>query len=99
MTGRQWTTTSPSSTSSSRRTPCVEGCCGPMLTVSSSLGEDSACAIDRPSDREVDGFAADRLAAAERVAAPVVGQHDAGQIGMPRELDAEEVEHFTLVPV
>src|SRR5438270_4166533 len=36
MTGLQWTTTSPSSVSSSRNTPCVDGCWGPILIVSSS---------------------------------------------------------------
>src|SRR5713226_9348761 len=36
MTGRHLTTTSPSRVSSSRSTPWVDGCWGPMFTVSSS---------------------------------------------------------------
>ena len=32
ITERAWVTVSPSSSSTSRSTPCVEGCCGPMLT-------------------------------------------------------------------
>src|SRR6266545_6583777 len=35
MTGRTPTTVSPSSCRMSRKTPCVLGCCGPMLRVSS----------------------------------------------------------------
>src|SRR5579872_5901479 len=37
MTGVQSTTVSPSSCSTRRSTPCVLGCCGPMLTVIVSL--------------------------------------------------------------
>ena len=33
MTGLHRTTYSPSSSSSRRSTPCVEGCCGPMLMI------------------------------------------------------------------
>ena len=33
MVGDTETTVSPSSSSTSRSTPCVLGCCGPMLTV------------------------------------------------------------------
>ena len=33
MIGLQVTTVSPSSSSSSRSTPWVEGCCGPMLMI------------------------------------------------------------------
>src|SRR5712691_9963938 len=102
--------TSPSRTSSNRSTPWVEGCCGPMLTVSSSrpssLAEDSAegastsvTPVDPPGHREVDGFRAEGLRAAEGVAAPVVGHHDSPQIGVALKLDAEEVEQLALVPI
>src|SRR5690606_37731658 len=39
-TARSWVTVSPSSSSTSRSTPWVDGCCGPMLTTifSSSIG-------------------------------------------------------------
>src|SRR5213594_1732851 len=97
MTGRQWTTTSPSNWSSRRSTPCVEGCCGPMLTVSSSRA--SVCCINLPRDGEVDRLRAEWLAAAQRMALPVIGQHDALQVRMPREAHAEQIEHFAFVPV
>src|SRR5579859_1139385 len=110
MTGRQWTITSPSRTSSSRNTPWVDGCWGPMLTVSSSRsapstrsfvdgGALSVVAIQPPRDREVDGLCAERLGAPQRVAAPLVGQQDPPEIGMVLELDTEQVEQLALVPV
>src|SRR2546425_3497137 len=108
MTGRHLTTTSPSSTSSRRSTPCVDGCWGPMLTLSSSrrsvawtvaAPEASIGGIHPPRDGEVDGLRAKRLCASERVAAPIVGQHDALQVRMADERDPEEVEQLALVPV
>src|ERR671931_416164 len=101
MTGRHWTTTSPSSTSSSRSTPCVDGCCGPMLTVNSSRCSlrVSVAAIHVSGDGEVDRLGAERLGPAQRVALPVVGQHDAAQVRVTVEADPEQVEHLALVPV
>src|SRR5919199_5615454 len=116
MTGRQATTTSPSSTSSTRKTPCVDGCCGPILTRSRSgrslaVGGTSVRAIscvlmpgvpgrrsvsgrtiDLSRDREIDGLAAKRFRAAQGMPHPLVGQHDALQLGVPIELDTEQVE-------
>src|SRR5919199_3274933 len=122
MTGRQRTTTSPSSTSSSRSTPWVDGCCGPMLTVSSSRcssgltssveptswvlvpgvpGRTSASArtIDVSRDGEVDGLRPEGFGASQRVALPVIGQHDALQVGVALEANTEQVEQLALVPV
>src|SRR5262245_1932578 len=108
MTGRQWTTTSPSSVSSSRSTPWVEGCCGPMLTVNSSRGAASSgrasvpgrtrsvMSVDLSGDSEVDRLGAEGLGAPQRVTPPGVGQHDAPQIRVSRELDPEQVEHLAL---
>src|SRR4051812_8160815 len=50
MTGLTPTTVSPSSCMMRRNTPCVLGCCGPMLSVI-SLGEsDSRISMATPSD-------------------------------------------------
>src|ERR1700730_16360172 len=97
MTGRQWTTVSPSSTSSSRSTPCVDGCCGPMSMVSSSRS--SVRAINPSRDREVDRLTTQWLGSSQGVALPVVGQHDPLQIWMALELDAKQVEDFAFIPV
>src|SRR6266513_1979457 len=46
MSGVAFTTISPSSTSSSRNTPCVDGCCGPIeivICVSSGRSTTSNC--------------------------------------------------------
>src|SRR5205085_12335763 len=46
MSGTHLTTISPSRTSSSRKTPCVEGCCGPneiVICVSSGRSTTSNC--------------------------------------------------------
>src|SRR5579862_10050247 len=83
---------SPSSCNCSRSTPWVDGCCGPMLrvilrggvmTVSLTLYSGS-------------GY---RIILAQRIALPIVGQHDAGEIGMIAEAHAEQVESFALEPV
>ena len=37
ITGSAWVITSPSNSSTTRSTPCVEGCCGPMLRIISSV--------------------------------------------------------------
>src|SRR5688500_15304647 len=42
MTGTHSTTFSPDSFSTSRSTPCVDGCCGPMLRMSSSVSSPSS---------------------------------------------------------
>src|SRR5215213_1244436 len=39
MMGSQWTTRSPSRVSLSRSTPCVAGCCGPMLSTMSVVAK------------------------------------------------------------
>src|SRR3954452_20635346 len=71
-----------------------------MLTVSSSRRSlVSATAIRAPRDGEIDGLGANRDRAPQRVALPVLGQHDPRQVGMTLEGDAEEIENLTLVPV
>src|SRR5438105_12636943 len=45
MTGLHSMTFSPWSFRTSRRTPCVEGCCGPMLRMSSSVSSPSWLSI------------------------------------------------------
>src|SRR5258708_1598445 len=97
MIGRQWTTISPSSTSSSRSTPWVDGCWGPMLMVRSSRS--SVSAIHPSRDHEIDRLAAQGLGSSQRVANPIVGQHDPLQVGMALKVNAEQIEDFAFVPV
>src|SRR5262245_26050599 len=96
MTGLTSTTVSPSSVSSSRSTPWVEGCWGPMLISIISVRN----TVDLlPQPHVLLGEAFQRQFLAQRVPAPLVGQEDAAQVGMPVEDDAEEVEDLALVPV
>src|ERR1051326_1182868 len=59
MSGVHFTTLSPSSTSSRRRTPCVEGCCGPIeivICVSSGRSTISNCGMVAVIKFRVSGF-------------------------------------------
>src|SRR5215213_1675504 len=112
MIGLHFTTTSPSSSSSMRRTPWVLGCCGPMLmcsvllmrVVSIAIGLASqlvaaAGAEDLSGHREIHRLAADRVVAPQRMAFPAVRHHDPRQVWVPLELDPEQVVDLALVPV
>src|SRR5258705_13524832 len=111
MMGLAPTMVSPSSSSATRSTPWVEGCCGPMLSVIVSLRtrlDLPGCQLLEPGRglraarrvvREGHLFVAERGVLAQRPAHPVLGQQDAGEVGMAGELDAKEIEGFALVPV
>src|SRR5258708_22398152 len=99
-----------SNASSRLSTPWVEGCCGPILTVSNSRLSGSASSLPKgatpsvvaiclPCHREIDGLGPERLRASQGVATPVVGEHDPPRIGVALELDAKQVEELAFVPV
>src|SRR5258708_9806479 len=103
---------SPSSSIMTRSTPCVEGCCGPMLRVirlrltSSGVGCASAIPTFVSSSRMVHLFvliavlvAVHRVVLAQRVALPIGRHHDAAQVGVVGEADPEQIEGLTLIPV
>src|SRR5881409_2777741 len=111
MIGLALTTVSPSSSSTTRSTPCVEGCCGPMFRVMVSVRtvfhllrrelleiRIGHGAIGRVVD-ERHLLIAERRILAQRPAFPGLGQQDARQIGMALEGDAIEVVRLALVPV
>src|SRR5262249_3667283 len=111
MIGLALTTVSPSSSSTTRSTPCVEGCCGPMLSVMVSVrtvpdllglerGEiGGGNGAPRRVVRERHFLVAERRVLAQRPALPVVGQENPRQVGMTVEDDAVEVVRLALVPV
>src|SRR5215217_768813 len=111
MIGLHFTTTSPSSSSSSLRTPWVLGCCGPMLMCSvlrtrgvsiailASQLVAAAGAEDVTGDREIHRLATGRVVSPQRMAVPAVRHHDPRQIRVALELDPEQVVHLALVPV
>src|ERR1043165_9759660 len=97
MIGFAFTTVSPSSSSATRSTPCVDGCCGPMLRVMVSvrtvfhllrlelLQLGRRLRAVRRVVRERDLFVAERRILAERPAHPVLGQQDAREVGVDRK--------------
>src|SRR4029077_11656920 len=97
MIGFALSTVSPSSSSTTRSTPCVEGCCGPMLrvmvsvrTVSHLLGRELLevgirfLAIGRVVGERHLLIAEGRILA-QRPPHPLLGKQNAGQIGMAGE--------------
>src|SRR5437867_12497813 len=99
MIGRASTMVSPSSSSATRSTPWVEGCCGPMLRVMVSVrtvpdllrgqllerGIGYAAAGRVVGERDL--LVAERRVLAQRPAHPVPGQQDAGEPRVSGELD------------
>src|SRR5262249_20129924 len=99
-------TFSPSSLRMTRSTPCVEGCCGPMFSTSSveSRNVDSGMESLSAFDVQVLLYPTvvlleDRNVLAQWESHPLFRQQNAPHIRMPRELDAEHVEHLALQPV
>src|SRR5579872_1534138 len=112
MSGTALRMVSPSSSSMMRRTPCVEGCCGPMLRVirrgAAGFSGSTAGACSVATESSSRGrlliwvtvlVAVHRIILAQRVAFPVERHQDPHQIRMIAEADAEHVKHFALVPV
>src|SRR6187399_788076 len=100
MIGLALSTVSPSSSSTTRSTPCVDGCCGPMLRVMVSVRtvfhllrrelleiRIRLLAVGRVVG-ERDFLIAERRVLAQRPADPLLRQQDAHEIRMPREHDA-----------
>src|SRR5262244_2397380 len=99
MIGLHATTFSPSSSSATRSTPCVLGCCGPMFsvivslrTVADLLGREllqGRRRLEPPRRvvRERHLFVAERGVLAQRPTHPVLGQQDAGEVGVAGERD------------
>src|SRR5579864_3486671 len=100
-------TFSPSSFRITRSTPCVEGCCGPMLRTSSVESKNVASGIlasVTAFDPQVFLHPAvvllqDGVILPQRETLPILGQEDAAHVRVAVELDAEHIEHLALQPV
>src|SRR5215472_7707579 len=107
MSGWQLVMISPSSSISRRSTPCVDGCCGPMLrtmrrTPLCGFGSSTAAAdwLGTPDSLIcLDPRPRDRIVLSQRVAFPSLWHQNTPQVGMVPELDTEQIEDFPLVPV
>src|SRR5262245_65237350 len=91
-------TTSPSSSTTRRSTPCVLGCCGPMLMVTVS-GVRGSGGAGLGSISCMPGSGLQRKVFAQGVPLEIVGHQDAPQVGVVLEADADQVEGLALVPV
>src|SRR6187551_754364 len=100
MIGLRSLTTSPSRSTTRRKTPCVAGWCGPMLTVITSVSRAWAPVDAGTPVSAIVAFVVgegDRLAAYGEVPAlrptdVILRQQDPAQVGVPVEHDSEEVE-------
>src|SRR6266516_6961307 len=108
MTGRHDTTYSPSSSRTSRSTPWVEGCCGPMLMI--MVSSRTGWTLIPPSHPSLVGWRDERalvlrgdpgqrVVLPQGMADPSLGHLDPAEVRMPVEHHAEEVEDLPLVPV
>src|SRR5271157_469475 len=97
---------SPSSLRITRSTPCVDGCCGPMLRTSSVeskkvvSGMASLAAFDsqvflHPSVVLLE----DSVILAQRISLPLFRQQDAPHVRVARKGDPEHIEDLPLQPV
>src|ERR1022692_2980710 len=95
-------TFSPSSLRMTRSTPCVEGCCGPMLSTNSVESRKVESGIPRSLaafDSQIFLHPAlvlpeNSVVLAQRMALPLVGHQDAPHVGMPGEFDAKHIVHL-----
>src|SRR4029079_8559478 len=109
MCGTTSSTFSPATTSTMRNTPCVLGCCGPML-MGMSMTSGASCSMTMLLVTFARAFAQvlalplldllQRIVLAEReVVGHVVRQQQGHEVPVPFEVDPEHVARLPLVPV
>src|ERR1019366_2495696 len=103
MSTSDLTMVSPFSSSNTRSTPCVDGCCGPIFRTIVCSGPMAVWTVVMAQARSVqDGRSAWTLRwiiFTERVAFPVIRQEHAPQVGVPLKTYAKQVENLPFVPV
>src|SRR5215471_18565681 len=100
-------TFSPSSFRITRSTPCVDGCCGPMLRTSSVESRKVASAIPRslPAwDSQIllhppIVLLQNSVVLAQRESLPFIGHQDSPHVRVPGEFDPEHIVHLSLQPI
>src|SRR3990172_4523566 len=97
---------SPSSVTRKRKTPCVDGCCGPMLTTSGSVL--TATELSSPQVRVLIGETPEtrpesagqsHKVLAQRMSREAFPKHDPLEIRVTSEVDAHEVVRLALLQV
>src|SRR5215475_11134627 len=100
-------TFSPSSFRITRSTPCVDGCCGPILRTSSVESRNVASGMDgllAAFDIQIFPHPAivllnQAVLLTQRESLPLLGQQDTPHVGVPGELDTEHVEDLAFEPI
>src|SRR6476659_3500055 len=99
-------TFSPSSFRITRSTPCVDGCCGPILRTNSVESKNVVSGMGSLAAFDVQILPDPALVLldqavlfSQRETLPLFGEKDAAHVGVALELDAEHVEDFALHPV
>src|SRR5215467_1737085 len=94
-------TFSPSSLRITRSTPCVDGCCGPMLRTNSVESRKVVSAIRSLAARDTQillhpsvVLLQNRIIFAQRVALPLFRQQNAAQVRVSCEFDPEHIVHL-----
>src|ERR1700692_704498 len=94
---------SPSSSRRIRNTPCVDGCCGPMLRTMVCSRPVAVCTVVMAQVGSSPNYKSARalhgIILAERVAFPIFREQQAAQVGVPFKPNAEEVEDLAFVPI
>src|SRR6185437_1077355 len=102
MTGSALRTISPSSSRITRRTPCVDGCCGPMLR---TIGWAGPTGISRVVVFIIQALSAslaetcNGIIFSEGVSLPFIRHQNAAKIGMAVEANTKKIERLALMPV
>src|SRR6266567_7728497 len=99
-------TFSPSSFKITRSTPCVEGCCGPILRTNSVESRNVVSGMDLLAALDVQILPYPALVLlnqavflAQREAFPLFGEQDAAHVRVAFKLNAEHVEDLAFQPV
>src|SRR5580704_6339476 len=103
-------TISPTVRNSRRSTPCVLGCCGPMLTSISSVRTSNSTTrassncrlmVYPPNSSTPDFviFQGHFVVFSQRMPDPILGTEDATKVGMAEKANSHQIVGFPLVPI
>src|SRR4051812_20699053 len=100
MSGVALTMISPSMVRPMRNTPCVEGCCGPMLMKSwSDLSPGTFSETVPVNALLIEAILDMDVVLAQRMAGDEIRREDLGQIRMAVVAHAQKIEGLALLPV
>src|ERR1022692_1199420 len=96
MSGMIRTMVSPSISSRTRSTPCVEGCCGPMFRIMVRSWPGSRTGVGARWAIASLAVALHRIVFAQRMTFPILGHQEPPHIRMSRKANAEQIKDLAL---